>query len=322
MNRILIISPDYQPDIDDVIDWLIYFKAEFVRITPTTIFKVKNVNICNNFKTSIDVIIQNKEYNLSEFNSIWIYNNILPLSSHFNTNNDLDNLDKRINRFFIDEWRVLTNFIFKYFEGRNTIGSLTYGSPNKLLQLSVAKECGLYIPDTQISNNFEFLKWEPKILITKPISEVFSYFEKNSQFVSRTIKLDNILINKNHNDRFPFLSQVNIPKRFELRIFYLKGKFYSSAIFSQNETNTSDDWRNSPNSLRILPFNLPKEIESKLNSFMQKLNLDIGSIDMIYSINKEFIFLEVNPVGIFQNISALCNYNIHKIIAQKLINEN
>ncbi len=55
---------------------------------------------------------------------------------------------------------------------------------------------------------------------------------------------------------------------------------------------------------------------------MQKLNLDIGSIDMIYSINKEFIFLEVNPVGIFQNISALCNYNIHKIIAQKLINEN
>ena len=49
---------------------------------------------------------------------------------------------------------------------------------------------------------------------------------------------------------------------------------------------------------------------------MDQLNLDSGSIDIIYSTNKEYVFLEVNPIGQFGMVSSPCNYYIEKRIAQ------
>lgn len=100
----------------------------------------------------------------------------------------------------------------------------------------------------------------------------------------------------------------------------MKGKFYSMAIFSQNDNQTSVDFRNynynKPN--RKVPFQLPMEIEKKLDILMKKLDFNSGSIDMIVTVENEYVFLEVNPLGQFSMTSFPCNYNVEKIIAEYL----
>ena len=86
---------------------------------------------------------------------------------------------------------------------------------------------------------------------------------------------------------------------------------------------TKIDFRNynrkKPN--RTPPYDLPNRIEKKIKSCMKALNLNSGSIDMIVTPNDDYIFLEVNPVGMFWQVSFPCNYNIEEQIAKYLLDE-
>ncbi|MBU3050633.1 hypothetical protein KNV96_21075, partial [Chryseobacterium indologenes] len=102
-------------------------------------------------------------------------------------------------------------------------------------------------------------------------------------------------------------------KEYELRVFHLKGKNYSMAIFSQNDPTTSVDFRNynqeKPN--RFIRYQIPKDLDRKVTKLMKALNLQTGSIDIIKGIDGEYYFLEVNPFGQFRMTSYRCNYNLH-----------
>lgn len=52
---------------------------------------------------------------------------------------------------------------------------------------------------------------------------------------------------------------------------------------------------------------------------MEVIDLNSGSIDMLVSKKNEYIFLEVNPIGQFAQVSYPCNYYIQKEIASELI---
>lgn len=51
---------------------------------------------------------------------------------------------------------------------------------------------------------------------------------------------------------------------------------------------------------------------------MKTIGLDTGSLDFVYSSDKKFYFLEVNPVGQFGMVSRPCNYNLELKVAQFL----
>lgn len=93
------------------------------------------------------------------------------------------------------------------------------------------------------------------------------------------------------------------------------------AIFSQQSEQTKIDFRKydpvKPN--RCTPYKLPAEIENKIDRLMRRIKINSGSIDMIYSPNGQYYFLEVNPIGQFGMTSFPCNYPIEKRIAQYLI---
>ena len=193
---------------------------------------------------------------------------------------------------------------------------------NKLLQLNIAKKCGLLIPETLITeygrDARKFLK--NKNVITKSIQVPFSLVDKKNVY-------DLMTFNLNPSDlkgkKIFFLSKIQekIEKEFELRIFYLNGTFYPMAIFSQNNPKTKLDFRNydrvNPN--RNVPFKLPRLIQNKLRLFMKEINLKSGSIDMIVAKNGAYNFLEVNPVGQYGMVSIPCNYFLDKIICEELI---
>ena len=95
------------------------------------------------------------------------------------------------------------------------------------------------------------------------------------------------------------------------------------AIFSQNNVNTQVDYRNydheKPN--RCVPYNLPNTIKRKIFKFMKYKKIDTGSIDIIFSTNNKYFFLENNPQGQFDWLTKNCNYNIEKEIAEILISQ-
>jgi glutathione synthase/RimK-type ligase-like ATP-grasp enzyme len=54
---------------------------------------------------------------------------------------------------------------------------------------------------------------------------------------------------------------------------------------------------------------------------MKTIGMKSGSIDLIVDENNDYIFLEVNPIGQFAQVSIPCNYYIEEYIANYLINE-
>ena len=51
---------------------------------------------------------------------------------------------------------------------------------------------------------------------------------------------------------------------------------------------------------------------------MKHLGLNTGSIDMIVTPEREYVFLEVNPAGNIEMVSKNCNYPIEQEIANFL----
>lgn len=198
----------------------------------------------------------------------------------------------------------------------------------KYHQLDVAESVGLKIPKTLTTNLKSELKnfiLENKRVITKSISDptsFYSYVEGSPQVsMMRTIEVDSEVLKNVKDTFFPSLFQELINKKIELRVFYLDRKFYSMAIFSQLDEQTTIDFRNyndeTPN--RTVPFKLPLEIKEKLQKFIDHFNFTTGSFDLIYTDKNEFVFLEINQVGQFGMTSFPTNYDLEKILAKHLI---
>lgn len=124
------------------------------------------------------------------------------------------------------------------------------------------------------------------------------------------------------NDQFmyPCMIQENIDKLFEIRTTYIRGSFYSIAIFSQASEETSVDFRkyNVNQKTRDGVYVLPDSIKIKLKALVQKCGLSFCSIDLIYTPNGQFVFLEINPIGQFGMVSNYHNQQVEKQIAMYL----
>ena len=69
----------------------------------------------------------------------------------------------------------------------------------------------------------------------------------------------------------------------------------------------------------MISYNLPIDLQSKLDKLMKKLDLNSGSIDMLKTEEGEFFFIEVNPVGQFLGYGTQNNYKLEKKVSDWLI---
>jgi glutathione synthase/RimK-type ligase-like ATP-grasp enzyme len=69
----------------------------------------------------------------------------------------------------------------------------------------------------------------------------------------------------------------------------------------------------------MVPFKLPARIINKLKKLSKLKNLNSGSIDLIFTTERKFIFLEINPVGQYDYLEYYTNYPISKTIAKLLM---
>ncbi len=194
---------------------------------------------------------------------------------------------------------------------------------NKLYALNIAKASGLSIPKSLVTTSKsslqEFLKEQQQVIV-KSLETPFFYFDEDGWVMQYTHKLDAAFLEQFPEQLFPTLAQEYIEKEYELRIFYFFGQCYSMAIFSQRNAQTAIDFRQydreTPN--RVVPFRLPDDLAEKIKVFMEKAELDTGSLDMIRTREGKYVFLEVNPVGQFGMVSQPCNYFLEKKVADWL----
>lgn len=197
----------------------------------------------------------------------------------------------------------------------------------KIEHLLEAKKIGLKIPSTLVTTNKKdllcFFK-KNKSIVSKDIRYSIRFQMEDRKFMisEGTTLVTNEMIDKLDNNFCPTLVQKKIEKLFEIRVFYIDNLFYSMAIFSQKDKRTELDYRNynRGHENRAVPYILPPEIKTKIKLLTKRLELNTGSIDLIYSKNEEFIFLEVNPQGQLDWVSKNCNYYIERSIAKHLSN--
>lgn len=326
---ILIISIKEDYSTNNVIDWIYHNQNNVLRINHEE--SIKNLEIIfNNDNYKILFEYNKKQYSINDFLSFWFrkgklnFNSILANISH-NFNKEIKK--EVFSHLLNEELNTIEQFIIYSLEQAKKLGSYYQGDTNKLKSLAIAQQIGLSIPDSFIfsqKNQLKTLIQKSEDFITKGVQGILSFGTDTIGFNNKTELVNNSDVDEMSNKFFPSFFQNNIKKLYELRIFYLLGEFYSMAIFSQDDEQTKVDFRNynlkNPN--RTVPYKLPKDIERRLVLFMQKMNLDTGSIDMIVTPELEYVFLEVNPVGQYGMTSIPCNYYLDEKIAQYLSDEN
>ena len=207
------------------------------------------------------------------------------------------------------------------------LGSSSRCDLNKLLVLHAAREVGLLIPAFHISNSKASLKTAiaNKPSITKPITDGLYLFENkqaNTGYFSYTEALAASELDPLPDRLSPSFVQEQILKRLDLRVFFLEGRCYAMAIFSQRDEQTRVDFRKynyiKPN--RAVPFRLPADLEAKIVRLFASLGLNTGSIDFIVDQQGRYFFLEINSVGQFSMVSVPCNYFLERQAAITLMN--
>lgn len=326
---ILIISNSKDFATIEVTKWIKYLKQNFFVINE--INKISSVNVLfkNNVNNTTITLEDNSKFNIAEIKSVWYRRGDLFFIKNPNISIDFgdSNFNETIESFQENETKVLKYFLYDYFKNNcfNLSDFHTANNQNKLIQLSLAQKVKLNVPETLISNDKKdillFKKKYDKI-ICKPLSDSVFFYSKdeNLKIQGYTKIISNKIINDSVN-KCHAMFQIAIDKEYEIRTFFLMNKTYSIVIFSQANIKTKIDYRNydykKPN--YCSSYILPNDIENKIIKLMKVLNLNNGSIDLIRNKNGEYVFLEVNPVGQFSNVSSIGGYNLEFLIAQKLI---
>lgn len=297
---ILIISENNEGTTNEIIRWLIFLNKKFIRVHEDEIFEIKTRG------KRIYIESLRNCFFIDEITSVWYRRGSLQFLRKRYEN-------EAVNIHMNEHQHWLENYVKNYLENKNNINKESNYHVNKLTVLDVAREIGFDIPDYFLAENTEDVEIDKTIIKTISGNGILKFEDSfGSMYTS-------IVEKKEKKDFFITFFQQKIDKDFEIRSFFLNGKIWSMAIFSQNDGQTKVDYRkyNKKKPNRNVRYNLPEDIEDKIIKLMNRLDLTSGSLDFIKSSDK-FYFLEVNAVGQFGNVSTLCNYGLDHEIAKSL----
>lgn len=314
MMKVLLFTNKEDITTDFIVQELKRQKIDFYRFNTEELSKT--VEIILDFERELYLLIDkqdNKEFHLLDFTDIYYRRPELPIYDDADlTEGERSFLQIEIYYTLEGVYRLLSqkHWFNNVFAIRN--------AENKIYQLLMAKEVGLTIPSTLISNHHDSVK---RFVghgehIIKPVHNARIIDEKQSKIVYTSeitlpIKKEEAEYNIN------FL-QNKIEKRFDVRATFVEGKCFAVTIDSQQLEDTCIDWRRGEHILQHTPIELPQDIQTKCLRLMQRFNLDYGAIDFVLDKQGNYIFLEINPNGQWAWIEHLTGLPISKEIVKCL----
>lgn len=322
---ILIISETLEKSTDEVVEWLINFKVDFVRINYGEGVNILKKVIINDNRLDVTFSINNQTFHLSDIQSVWFRRGHLHIFSAVNLDTFGDNeFQRKLGKHLEREDKTLLDFIYQQLKTKKSLNHPSVYNMNKLIGLDMAMKAGLKIPNTLVTtnnNDLNSFNQKQKQIITKNIQDMLSAATAKYSAGQCTMLLTKYEVEETKDDFFYSLFQKSIPKKYELRVFYLDGECFTAAIFSQRDERTKVDYRHYDDLKmnRIIPYNLPQSEIHKIDTLMKSINMESGSIDIIVDNKDDYYFLEVNPVGQFDYVGKNCNYQLEQQIANFLI---
>jgi len=163
----------------------------------------------------------------------------------------------------------------------------------KIRQLQIAREVGLSVPKTLITNDpataHEFIAEHPDGVIRKAFRNI-PEAPRATALVTREdlARIDSV--------RFaPVTFQEFVPAVLDLRVIVVEDTVFATAIRSQPEYQA--DYRDGIGSAEFSTYQLPDPVESALLDLHKRLGLVYGASDFRVTPDGEHVFLEVNPGG-------------------------
>jgi MvdC family ATP-grasp ribosomal peptide maturase len=197
---------------------------------------------------------------------------------------------------------------------------------NKLLQLRSARESGLDIPPTLLTNDAAraraFYEAEDGRVVAKllrPLSVSMGdapFFVYTSDVKASDIEaLDTLR-------HCPVVFQRKVEKLRELRVAYVAGRLFTGALDASGSARGRTDWRLAePGECSWSNAELQPALAAQLNSLMRRLGLVYGAIDLIETPDGRHVFLEVNPGGEWGMLEHDLGLPISEAIADALLSD-
>ncbi len=193
---------------------------------------------------------------------------------------------------------------------------------SKVVQLRKARELGLRVPETLITNDpqrlVEFYHERGGDIVVKMQKTAFWAPESGLGLYTSKVdleKLDQAALLRG----CPCVFQENIKKAIELRVTVIGRRVFTAALRSQEVAAAHVDVRRATMTVPHEASSLPPEIEKKVLRLMGALGLQYGAIDMIVTPEGEHVFLELNPNGQFGWIEERTGLPLYDAMADLLI---
>lgn len=278
-----------------------------------------------------DFRIQNLHTGLEVFghdiNSVWERRPLVPSELRFVN-------CKEVNDHNLKEAHGFLSFLLYYLGDRYCLGHHLYdrSSASKMLQLKIARQLGMKVPDTCFANNKTAIKnfaEKYEIVCLKSIDNDNIWFEetlKEHVLYTQVAKSKDLVAL--HDEAFSqtvTYIQNYIPKAYELRITVIETDVFACKIDSQKmgEQSGKVDWRQGLDS--GLPHSqcvLPKKVSDFCIDFLKNTYLNFGCFDFIVTPDNDYVFLECNPNGQWLWIEQETGLPISKSIAKALANHD
>ena len=259
-----------------------------------------------------------------EIGSVWERRPIVPSELR------IPNIDE-INSHNLKEAHGFLSFLLYYLSDKYCLGHHLFdrSSASKMLQLKLALELGMNIPDTCLSNNKSAISTfasRHNIICLKSIDNDNIWFDNTLReyvLYTQAVKSEDLLsLSDDAFTQTVSYLQEYIEKDFELRITVVGDNVFACKIDSQQMDKTSGqiDWRQGLDcGLKHTEYVLPSSIANFCRTFLYKLHLNFGCFDFIVTPKGKYVFLECNPNGQWLWIEQETGMEISKCIADTLL---
>ena len=240
-----------------------------------------------------------------------------------------ENQPEHIREFVVNETQEVLNAVIAHSHFSSTHEVFNAGKPynlarNKIFQLHLAKEIGLNVPSTCVTNNKKLAKdfyiSNKKNIIYKCLSRPVIHYEDGKKSMIHTSKvLDD---NFENVASCPCLFQENLTKAYELRVAVISDEVIAVRIDSQEYEETKQDWRKGmDNPLLYSKCELPDSLKMQLISLNEQLRINWSMMDLVVTPSGDYVFLEANPDGAWLWLEEyVAELNLTKKIAGRFSN--